>query len=109
MSSKSNHINSIITLDNYEEYFILYMDNELDSHQVQMVKFFLQQHPHLQIELDMLMETKLPVEEVHFDKSSLLSLNMPSTIAEEDLLLFIDGELEDSRKKIVQLELSSND
>ena len=108
MSSNSNHINPIITLDNYEEYFILYMDNELDQNQVQMVKGFLQQHPHLQIELDMLMETKLPVEEISFDKSSLLSVNMSSPIAEEDILLLIDNELQESRKKIVQLELASN-
>jgi hypothetical protein len=108
MSSNSNHINPIITLDNYEEYFILYMDNELDQNQVQMVKGFLQQHPHLQIELDMLMETKLPVEEISFDKSSLLSVNMPSPVAEEEILLLIDNELQDSRRKIVQLELASN-
>jgi hypothetical protein len=108
MSSNSNHINPIITLDNYEEYFILYLDNELDQNQVQRVESFLQQHPHLQIELDMLMETKLPLEEISFDKTSLLSVNMPSHIVEEDLLLLIDNELQESRKKVVQLELSSN-
>jgi hypothetical protein len=108
MSSNSNHINPIITLDNYEEYFILYMDNELEANQVQMVESFLSQHPHLQIEMDMLMETQLPVEEISFDKTSLLSVNMPSPIAEEDLLLLMDSELEASRKKIVQLELESN-
>jgi hypothetical protein len=111
MSSNSNHINPIITLDNYEEYFILYMDNELDQHQVKMVEAFLHAHPHLQIELDMLMETKLPVETISFDKFFLLSSNMPSHVVEEDLLLFMDNELNEldpSRQKVVQLELDSN-
>ena len=108
MSSNSNHINPVITLDNYEEYFILYMDKELNPDQVQMVDRFLQQHPQLQIEMDMLMETKLPLEKISFDKTSLLSVNMPMQVAEEDLLLFIDNELEPSRKKIVELELASN-
>jgi hypothetical protein len=108
MSFNSNHINPIITLDNYEEYFILYMDNELDPNQVQMVESFLNEHPRLQLELDMLMETKLPVEEIRFDKSSLFSENMKAPIAEEDLLLFIDNELDSSKKKIVELELASN-
>lgn len=108
MSFNSNHINPIITLDNYEEYFILYMDNELGPDQVQMVESFLKQHPHLQLEMDMLMETKLPVEEIKFDKSSLFSDNMKTPVAEEDLLLFIDNELDSSKKKIVELELASN-
>lgn len=108
MSSNSNHINPIITLDNYEEYFILYMDNELSPAQVQMVESFIQQHPHLRIELDMLMDTKLPFESLAFDKTSLLSENMPAGNKEEELLLYTDNELDEDKRKIVQLELQEN-
>jgi hypothetical protein len=108
MSSNSNHINPVITLDNYEEYFILYMDNELNEQQSAMVVSFIQQHPELEIELDMLMETRLPAETFSFDKSSLLSIPSHSNFAEEDLLLYIDNELPEEKKKIVQLEIEAN-
>lgn len=55
-----------INLSNYEEYFILYMDNELDAARRQMVEAFVSLHPHLAEELEMLISTKLPVEEISF-------------------------------------------
>ena len=44
---------------NYEEYFILYMDNELGSDARRMVEAFVQQHPELKGELDLLLQYKL--------------------------------------------------
>jgi anti-sigma factor RsiW len=55
-----------ITLSNYEEYFILYMDNELDAAGRQMVEAFISLHPHLADELDTLMSTRLPVDDMFF-------------------------------------------
>ena len=66
MSSKPNHIN--IHLGNYEEFLILYMDNELSEDQRLAVENFLSQHPDLRGELELLMTTKLPVEELRMDK-----------------------------------------
>jgi hypothetical protein len=43
-----------INRHNYEEYFILYMDNELDSDDRRMVEAFVLQHPDLKEELDIL-------------------------------------------------------
>ncbi|MBA2745008.1 MAG: hypothetical protein H0U44_02175 [Flavisolibacter sp.] len=99
---------SHINLGNYESFIILYMDNELNPDQVQMVEAFLALHPDLRTEFDLLMETKLEAEPAAFDKSALFSFNMKSSHAEEELLLFVDNELSADRKKIVELELQAN-
>jgi hypothetical protein len=108
MSFNSEHMNPGINLDNYEEFFIMYMDNELDPEQVQMVEDFILLHPELRAELDLLMGTKLPAEELSFDKTSLLSSNFKAITAEEDLLLYIDNEIPADKKKIIEFELGSN-
>ena len=50
-----------INRHNYEEYFILYMDNELGSTERRMVEDFVKLHPDLQEELDMLLQSRWPV------------------------------------------------
>lgn len=104
MSFNANDIN----LGNYEEFFILYMDNELTADQKKMVESFLLTHPHLQAELDMLLSTKLPAEAFSFNKEVLLADSMKGNTADEELLLYIDNELPEGKKKIVELELASN-
>lgn len=108
MSFNSNDINNTINLGNYEEYFILYMDNELNDDQVKMVDAFLLTHPDLQAEFEMLIGTRLPIEEFCFDKETLLSGNIKLNAIDEDLLLYIDNELTTDKKKIVELEIKSN-
>jgi len=107
MSFEANNMNTI-HLGNYEEFFILYMDNELSKEQVQMVDDFLLANPDLKAELEMLMSTKLPVEEYGFDKKDLFAENMKLSSIEENLLLYIDNELPAGKKKIIDLELASN-
>ncbi len=104
MSFNLEHIN----INNYEEYFILYMDNELLPHQVEMMEAFLVQNPGLRLELETLQEIKLPAENISFDKSHLYSSHIKSGLSEQDLLLYIDNELPLSRKAIVEEELSIN-
>jgi len=108
MSFNSNDISHTINLGNYEEFFILYMDNELNDDQVKMVDAFLLTHPDLQAEFEMLMGTRLPIEEFCFHKETLLSDNIKLNAIDEDLLLYIDNELTADKKKIVELEISSN-
>src|SRR6476659_6849463 len=108
MSSNSNDINNIIHTGNYEEFFILYMDNELTQEHRKMVESFLDSHPELRVELDLLLSTQLPAETVSFDKGSLLSSSMKLSTAEEKLLLYIDNELPGSEKNRLELELSSS-
>ena len=108
MSFNTNDINNTINLGNYEEYFVLYMDNELSEGQRKMVDAFLLVNPDLQAELEILMSTKLPAEEFSFDKDALLSGSMKLNVIDEDLLLYIDNELPADKKKIVELELATN-
>ena len=87
MSSNHNDNNQTIHLGNYEEFFILYMDNELTDDQMKMVDSFLAAHPDLQSEFDLLLSTRLPMEEFSFDKESLMADRMKLDAVEEELLL----------------------
>jgi hypothetical protein len=108
MSFNQNDNTQSIHLGNYEEFFILYMDNELSEEQVKMVDEFLIAHPDLQAELEILLSTKLPVEDFSFNKEDLLAENMKISSVDEELLLYIDNELTKEQKKAIELELTAN-
>src|SRR4029078_7738313 len=94
MSSNYNDNNNQIHLGNYEEFFILYMDNELSPGQKNMVDEFLVSHPDLRGEFEALMSVKLQTEEFTINKQELYSDSMLSTSINEELLLYIDNELD---------------
>lgn len=97
-----------ITRHNYEEYFILYLDNELSSEQRRSVEEFTQLHPDLQEELELLLQTKFtPDEQVIFSqKEELLFSGTPSFITisnyEEWLVAYIDNELTPEQRTAVE-------
>jgi hypothetical protein len=97
-----------ITRHNYEEYFILYLDNELSSEQRRSVEEFAQLHPDLQEELELLLQTKFtPDEQVIFSqKEELLFSGTPSFITisnyEEWLVAYIDNELTPEQRTAVE-------
>ena len=92
---------------NYEEFFLLYVDNELCARERNAVDTFVQQNPDLERELRMLQETVINVDPVIFyDKTSLLK---DSGFAEmqESLVLYADGELpEGEQAKMASLLVS---
>ena len=98
----------MIHLGNYEEFFVLYMDNELSNDEMRQVDAFLIEHPDLQAEFEILAGTKLPAETFVINKEDLLADSMKLNTIDEELLLYIDDELSADKKKIVELELSSN-
>ena len=57
---------SIITLDNYEEWLTLYIDNELNIEQKNQVERFVVAHSQVQNELSVLQKAKLQPEEIVF-------------------------------------------
>jgi hypothetical protein len=97
---------SLITRHNYEEYFILYMDNELSTTDKQMVELFAAQNPDLKNELDLLMQSKLvPDTNIVFEGKELLMKDEASLQVSgitEKLLLHLDNELSGSQKAEIE-------
>ena len=104
MLSNQKHINR----SNYEEFFLLYVDNELTKEERSEVEAFLLLHPDLQDELDALMSTTLDAESFSFDKESLFADSMKQNSMEESLLLYLDNELPDAEKQRLETELNTN-
>lgn len=97
---------------NYEEFFILYMDNELSSEDRRQVELFVQAHPDLKEELEMLQQVQFsPDDSVSFDhKESLVRYaDCDITIHNYDewLVLYIDNELTEKQKTIVESFVAS--
>ena len=107
MSSKENHIN--ITRENYEEYFLLYIDNELSAAEKAAVETFAMLHPDLGEELELLQGTRLEADSLPFTaKDNLFADNIRMQSVDESLLLYLDNELEGDEKKRVKFEIEHN-
>lgn len=110
MSTELNDMNPIITQANYEEFFLLYVDNELTEQERAMVDAFIQFHPELQPELDLLMGARLEPELFHFEgKEQLLSGNIRENSIDETLLLHIDNELDENTRQSVTQKLEKDE
>ncbi|MFY7964564.1 MAG: anti-sigma factor family protein [Chitinophagaceae bacterium] len=55
-----------ISTKNYQEYFLLFVDKELNNQQQQETETFVLQHPNLQQEFLSLQQTKLPLENITY-------------------------------------------
>lgn len=105
----------MITRNNYEEYFMLYADNELSAAEKKAVETFVIQNPDLENELLMLQQTILkPDNNLIFENKSLL---MKQTFGdaivninnyEEYFLLYTDNELDKAARKDVELFVNNN-
>jgi anti-sigma factor RsiW len=101
----------IINRHNYEEFFLLYVDNELTPAQRRLVDAFVAVNPDLQEEFRMIQETKLNVEGVLDDefKASLLKpVTEETMIGQEQLLLYIDNELEADHRMQIEEAAAKN-
>src|SRR4030095_10870003 len=92
---------------NYEDFFLLYVDNELDAEQKRAVEKFVGQNVDLSVELEMLMKTRItPDGAVMFaNKENLVRTegnSINETNYEEYLLLYIDNELSDAKRQEVE-------
>jgi len=95
-----------INRNNYEQFFILYVDNELNAEERQAVEKFVAANPDLQTELDMFMEVVLqPEPEIVFTaKHTLLKNSNPVNEEnfEEYFVLYGDDELGKEDKEFVE-------
>ena len=99
---------------NYEEYFLLYIDNELSVDQKKQVELFVQENPDLEEELVMLQQSRLiPDDSIVFDKKHLLMkeenaphssnhsfINMNNY--EQWLIMYVDDELSAEERAAVE-------
>jgi hypothetical protein len=94
-----NHQSSTMNLNrnNYEAFFLLYVDNELSAADRNAVELFVQENADLKEELNMLQQTVFKADAVVFDnKASLLKEGL--TALQENLLRYIDDELSTADK-----------
>lgn len=98
-------MNTAIDIHNYEEFFLLYADDELTAAQRQQVERFVDEHPKLRDELKLFCELKMPVEDLVFSgKESLLrrSAGPDRDNYERYFLLYADDELSAPERKEVE-------
>jgi hypothetical protein len=101
---------NIITRDNYEEWLVMYVDNELNEAGRLAVEQFIQQNPDLEEELVMLQQSVLlPDEQIVYEQKETLFKN---TIAKEPVnenncsawfVLYGDDELTNEEKDKVEV------
>ena len=96
-----------INRNNYEEYFLLYIDNELDAASKLLVENFVQQNADLEVELQMLNQLKALPDEIVFDDKEILLRTEGNSINEanyeEYFLLYIDNELSATKRAEVEM------
>jgi hypothetical protein len=98
----------VITRDNYEVYFVMYVDDELNAMERRAVDQFIQQNPDLEEELVMLQQSVLRADEgiVFEEKESLFKHTAWDAIneqnCEEYFVLYSDDELTNEEKDKVE-------
>ncbi len=99
-----------INRKNYEEYFLLYADNELAAADRDMVEAFLATNPDLQEEMQMLQEAVLMPEPIMFeDKESLLKPQPIDAAIQQQLILLLDNELAGADKRNIESLIKNNE
>ena len=100
-----------INRNNYEEFFILYLDNELASEDRLRVETFVQENPDLQAEFSMLNQLRFsPDDNISFEhKDSLLQAEDPAVSdLQESVLLYLDNELDSDSRDEFETALGRN-
>src|ERR1700750_334580 len=96
----------MITRHNYEEFFLMYVDDELTTEEKVAVDLFIKQNPDLATELNMLLQTKLSVDDsLQFEDKKILLQNVREIGIdnyEEQFLLYIDNELDTNKRNDVE-------
>lgn len=100
-----------INRHNYEEFFLLYVDNELTTGQRKIVEAFVAANPDLKEEFNLLQQTTMN-DEQKLDSAFITSLLKPvdeeRSVTEEELLLYVDNELDAEKKYFVENELAAD-
>lgn len=97
-----------INRHNYEEFFLMYVDNELSAEDRRVVEQFITENPDLATELDLLAQATLLPEPVMFsNKDSLLKQEPIAPEIMEKMLLMLDGELDSNTANELKKQVQS--
>ena len=89
----------------YENYFLLYIDNELSTSEKAEVEAFIQAHPMYAADLHALQNSRLQTEPVIFDyKHTLYQIST----SDEACLTYLENEMSSSEKNIFEQDLNKN-
>ena len=98
-----------INRHNYETFFLLYADNELSAEERKIVDGFVQDNPDLKPELESIIETILPTEDIVFPAAgNLYREEITLDQLQEDLLMHLDDELDETAKKEVEFKIKTD-
>jgi hypothetical protein len=99
----------VITRDNYETWFVMYIDGELNAAERKAVEYFVQQNPDLEEELVMLQQSVLRADDdIVFEQKEKLYKNSSAQGLvneenyEEFFVLYGDDELTNAEKDLVE-------
>lgn len=87
-----------INRHNYEEFFLLYIDNELDSNDKKLVEEFIQENTDLKTEFLQLQQTVIPYDKIIFKNKAALTKQSLTPDFQEQILLYLDNELTIEKK-----------
>jgi hypothetical protein len=96
----------MITRNNYEEFFLLYVDNELSTADRQLVEKWVAENPDLAEEWDILLQCRIsPDDQLIFTNRESL-FRREGALAEDNyleyFLSYVDGELDDITRKSIE-------
>ncbi|MEQ1733452.1 MAG: hypothetical protein ABL940_07250 [Bacteroidia bacterium] len=97
-----------ITLHNYEEYIIDYIDGTLSTEDVADLLLFVEQHPTIKAELELLTATALPtiVEPIIYTNKHALKKEI--TYTNETIIAYLSNELNANETNAFTAELATN-
>ncbi len=98
-----------INRNNYETFFLLYVDNELSAAERIAVEKFVQENTDLKKELELFIETTLSIENISFAAKEILLKNEITTSLQDDLLSHIDNEVSVESKILIEERIATDD
>lgn len=99
-----------ININNYETWFLMYVDNELCAREKTEVEQFIEKYPDLQAELELLQAAVLELPQGDtLDKSSLFRSENLDINLQEAMLLRLDNALDSKEEEALASMLAGND
>jgi anti-sigma factor RsiW len=100
-----------INRHNYEEIFLLYVDNELTAAERALVDSFIEENPDLKNEMELLHHATVQIDaklDEDFKTSLMKPVDETAVVSEEQMLLYIDGELKADETSIVKHAIAAD-